>query len=287
MITDKIILITGGYGHVGGDLANYLSGENSVYIVDNDVMGRGDGLLQSNVCDLKIDLADIKNVGLKFDIVFHFGEYSRVEQSILEPTVVLENNLSSLMELLSFVRESGAKFIYSGSSTKFADDGAARYTTPYAFTKYINSEIVDHYCRWCNVNYAIVYFNNIYGGSELASGKYATVVAKFLELDKHGKHLPVNLPGTQRRAFTHIDDVLEALDYVAIHGQGDGYIICPDEDYSVLELAQSISKNIDLKPSKEGNRISGKLDNSKMKSLGWRPRRNIIEYIRKQKENGL
>ena len=60
------------------------------------------------------------------------------------------------------------------------------------------------------MDYTIVYFYNVYGDNEIGSGKYATVVAKFLNMVKQGKvSLPVTFPGTQLRNFTHIDDIID------------------------------------------------------------------------------
>ena len=43
-------------------------------------------------------------------------------------------------------------------------------------------------------------------------GKYSTVIAKFLKISKgSSNYLPVSKPGTQKRNFTHIDDIIEGL----------------------------------------------------------------------------
>lgn len=285
-LNKKKIVITGGLGHIGSSLAERLSNNNSVAVIDNLLIDQ----------EKKFDLGDKVNVMIgdasekifeieNADIIFHFGEYSRVEQSMSEPELVFTNNFQSLMPIMGHAKKLNAKFIYSASSTKFADNGEARTTSPYAITKYINSEIVRHYAKWCNLDYAIVYFNNVYGGRERGSGNYATLIAKFLELNKKKLPLTVTSPGTQRRAFTHIEDVVNALLLVSQLGHGDGYIICPDEDFSIEEVAKMISKNIIYQDGNKANRMVGVLNNTKMKDLGWVPQYNLRNFIKSSKNS--
>ena len=106
--------------------------------------------------------------------------------------------------MLEFVRKTGAKLIYAGSSTKFGDGGIARNTSPYAYTKASNTELVINYGNWYGINYAITYFYNVYGPREIDSGKYATLIALFKQKMRNNKPLTIVSPGTQKRNFTHI-----------------------------------------------------------------------------------
>lgn len=279
-LDNKKVLITGGLGHIGSSLATELSKNNQVTVIDNLLI---DETQKFDIDNVKIIIGDVANKILDInnaDIIFHFGEYSRVEQSIDEPVKVFENNFQSLLPVMKRARELNSKFIYSASSTKFSDNGEAKMTSPYAISKYINSEIVRHYSEWCNLDYAIVYFSNVYGGRERGSGHYATLIAKFIELKKNNQPLTVTLPGTQRRAFTHIDDVISALLLVADSGEGDNYIICPDEDYSIEEVARMISSNIVYQEGNQANRMNGFLDNLKMKKLGWSAKHDLKDFLK-------
>ncbi len=59
--------------------------------------------------------------------------------------------------------------------------------------------------------YAITYFYNVYGNREISTGKYATLIALFKEKFKNGEPLTIVSPGTQKRNFTHIDDIINGL----------------------------------------------------------------------------
>lgn len=276
----KNILVTGGFGHIGAQLVRVLAPNNRVIVLDNSLFGRS--ALGLSDIDIEIYVDDVRNLNdysLQCDLVFHFGEYSRVEQSLKESAKVFENNIGGIIPVLSFCKRTGAKLIYAGSSTKFADDGLASKTNPYAISKRINTEVVKEYCTYCDLDYAIVYFNNVYGPGEMGIGTYATVIEKFLCLREEDEALPVTLPGTQRRAFTHIDDTVAALVVIAERGFGDGYIICADEDYSIIDIARYISNDVELVEGSVANRMSGVLDNSKVRELDWAPKVDLFKYL--------
>jgi len=276
----KNFLISGGFGHVGAELAKDLAVKNNVTVIDNGLLGRSQDYLDD--LGIKIINDSVENL-FKYEIeceyFYHLGEYSRVEQSLSEPDLVFRNNIGSIIPVLDFCNKKKAKLIYTGSSTKFADDGKASQTNPYAITKKINTEIVNSYCKFCNLEYAIVYLNNVYGQGELGTGKYATVIEKFLRLKEKNMPLIVTMPGSQRRAFTHIHDTINALKIVGNSGIGDGFMICNDMDYSVLEVAKYISDDIEFVTSNKANRISGVLNNQKLKKLGWKPSVNLFDYL--------
>ena len=110
------------------------------------------------------------------------------------------------------------------------------------------------YNLWFGLNYAVTYFYNVYGEREIKDGKYATVIAKFLELKKNNAaFLPVTKPGTQKRNFTHINDIISGLIIIAKKGVGDGYGIGSSQSYSILDLAKMFKMPIQMTISKKGN----------------------------------
>lgn len=127
-----------------------------------------------------------------------------------------------------------------------------------------------------------MYFYNVFGGREISEGEYSTVVAKFLKLRSLGLPLSVVLPGSQKRNFTHIDDIVDGICKAAFEGEGDGYCIGSDQSISVVDLANMISDNIVYLPERAGNRMGASIDNSKLKKLGWKCNHSIVDYIRSE-----
>ena len=66
------------------------------------------------------------------DIVFHLGDYSRVEQSFQDMALVWDLNKDGTFGVVECCRQHGSKLVYAGSSTKFADGGMGRDQSPYA-----------------------------------------------------------------------------------------------------------------------------------------------------------
>jgi len=132
------------------------------------------------------------------------------------------------------------------------------------------------------MNYAITYFYNVYGKKEISQGDYATVVGKFLHAKKNGiKTVNVTKPGTQKRNFTHIDDIVEGLFLVGLEGNGDGYGIGSDTSYSIIELANLFGLKIKYVPERKGNRMNAPVINHKIKELGWIEKNSLKTYINK------
>jgi UDP-glucose 4-epimerase len=274
------ILVTGGAGFIGSHLCESLVNEkNKVYSLDNYSTGK----LENHVCGVTYIKGDVKNIEklVKFspDLIYHLGEYARVEQSFDDIEKVWDYNKKGIFAILQFCRKNNVKLIYAGSSTKFGDGGLGRSQSPYAWIKASNTELVENYGSWFGISYAIVYFYNVYGGREISSGKYATLIALFVEKYKNGKPLPVVSPGTQLRNFTHVDDIISGLIMVGNYGSGDNYGIGCSKSYSILEIAKAFGSKIKMLPERKGNRMNAEVICDRTKKLGWSETKTIMDYI--------
>ncbi len=273
------ILIIGGAGFIGSHLCESYASDHSVTSIDNYISGKTDNHID-NVKYLDMDVKNIQTLQEDYDLIFHLGEYSRVENSLQKTDYVLNNNLRPILDILNFAKKSNAKLIYAGSSTKFADNGENKFKSPYAFSKWQNSELVKYYCETCNIKYAITYFYNVYGGRENSEGEFATVIAKFLKRKRLNKKLRITRPGTQVRNFTHIEDTVDALKLIAANGSGDEYGIANPKSYSINEVANFISKDVEYVSENPANRLSSSVISEKTINLGWKPKRRLEEYIK-------
>ena len=272
-------LITGGEGVIGSALARRLV-ELGIDVVslDNNFVGAGSALV-AGVDYRKGHTRDIfELVSEPVEVVYHLGEYSRVERSLTEPSVVWGLNTIGTLSVVEYARQTGAKLIYAGSSTKFGDGGFGRDQSPYAWSKAVNSELVRNYGAWYGLKYAIAYFYNVYGPGERA-GDYGTLVEIFRQQYLSGRPLTVRRPGVQRRNFTHIDDIVDALVLIGERGEGDDFGLGSDQAFSVLEVAELFGGPIEFLPEVAGNRMSAEIDTSKTRLLGWAARRSLVDYV--------
>lgn len=283
------VLVTGGEGFVGYHLCERLKKEGfSVTSLDvnlaQDFSRRIEGVryIIDSTENIQKILADEK-----FDMIYHLGEYSRVENSFqnIEQTAI--SNIKGTVEVFEFWRKQGCKLLYAGSSTKFAENILGKESSPYAFTKASNSELVEMYSRWFDLKFATTYFYNVYGPKENETGDYATLIGIFKKKMRNGQKLGVVAPGTQKRNFTHVDDIVEGLFLVGEKGDGGDYGIGAEDAYSILEIANMFGGEVESLPERKGNRMSAELRSSNTKNLGWSPKRNIKDYIESLKQNNF
>lgn len=283
----KKVLVTGGAGFVGSNLCERLVslGQFEVYSLDNYFTGSKSNHVQG-VNYIEGNTAEIENlIDFSPDLIYHLGEYSRVEQSFDDIDKVWQFNAKGTFAVLNFVRKTKAKLVYAGSSTKFGDGGAGANASPYAWSKSTNTQLVKNFADWYGIEFAITYFYNVYGKREIQHGKYATLIALFTERMKQGEPLTIVSPGLQKRNFTHVDDTVDALVVIGEKGRGDEYGIGSPESYTVLEIAQMFGGEIHMLPERKGNRMSAEVVSEKTKSLGWEPKRSIAGYIANLKNN--
>jgi len=288
--TAKTILVTGGAGFIGSHLIEALlkEGNSKVISLDNYFTGSeknhhpGATYLRGETKDIETLLTE------RPDVIYHLGEYSRVLTSFDDIPLVWRLNAQGTFAVLEYCRKNSVRLIYAGSSTKFGEfddkvDGQDQ--TPYAYFKATNTNLVNNYGAWYGLDYAITYFYNVYGGRELTDGKYATLIGIFSRKYRDGEPLTVVSPGTQLRAFTHVEDTVRGLMLVGEQGKGDGYCIGNGTEYSILEIAELFGGEIQMLPARKGDRNYSKIDPTRMRGLGWAPSIDVKSHIAKFKES--
>ncbi len=279
MTEQKLILVTGGAGFIGSHLcARLVKDGHRVISLDNYFTGSRENHVpgveyrEGHTKDIE------KHISETPDLIYHLGEYSRVEKSLEEPALVWDLNKEGTFGVVEFWRKRGGKLIYAGSSTKFGDGGLGRMQSPYAWTKASNTEFVQNYAGWYGLTYAVTYFYNVYGPGE-REGAYGTLIEIFRQKHVRKEPLTVVIPGTQKRNFTHIDDIITGLILVGEKGDGDEFGLGADESYSVLDVARLFGGDIVMLPERKGNRMDAILDTSRARALGWAPKKKLTDYI--------
>ena len=293
----KKVLIKGGAGFVGTALIrkllrkykdieivsvdNYSSGKKS-----NHVRSKRVTYLYKDTRDLVAKKFDLNNTkmdiadSLEPEVVFHFGEFSRIVTSFDKFDVCWDYNMNGTRRVLDYCVAKKAKLIYSASSSKFGNDGKDENLSPYAWMKAKMVELIKNYSVWFDLNYEITYFYNAYGPGQVRTGDYATVIGIFEEQYEKGEPLTVVSPGTQTRDFTHINDIVRGVILAAEKGRQDEYPLGTATSHKIIDVAKMFGDTYTMIPERRGERFYGKaIPSLTYEHLGWVASIKLEDYI--------
>ncbi|HIH71756.1 MAG TPA: SDR family NAD(P)-dependent oxidoreductase, partial [Thermococcaceae archaeon] len=102
MIRNKLIVVTGGAGFIGSHIAEELSKENEVVVIDNLYSGRAENV-PSNVKFIQADIRDYQSIAeliSQADYVFHEAALVSVVESVEKPILTEEINVLGTLNIL-------------------------------------------------------------------------------------------------------------------------------------------------------------------------------------------
>ena len=285
----NIILVTGGAGFIGSKLIEFLIKikiKEKIISLDNYSSGYKRNHIKNN--NVKYIKGDNKNINVllkkykkKIKIIFHFGEYSRIFQSFKNYKKCFEYNIHHSSKVIEFAKDNKIKIIYSATSSNLGNSGKDENLSPYAWSKSKNIELIKNYNKWFGLKYEFVYFYNVYGPGQILNSPMAAVIGIFEELFKKNKPLTVVKPGTQRRDFTHIDDIVEGCYLAWKKGNQNHYMLGTKKTYSIIEIAKMFNSKIKYLPRRPGERFGSTITNNNAKKiLGYTAKKDIKDYIK-------
>jgi len=281
----KKILITGGAGFIASNLIKLILNNNSkvfIYSYDNYYSGsRKNHIKSKRVKYIKGDTQKInKNRILKkinFDHVFHFAEFSRIVPSFDNYDTCIKTNTFGTFEVIKFCLEKKAKLIYSASSSTI---GKNKFLSPYSWSKYANNELIKNFSKWFGLQYVIVYFYNVYGPNQITKGHMSAVIGIFEKQYLLGKPLTVVKPGTQKRDFTHVEDIANGTYLAATKSLNSEFHLGSGKNYSIIEVAKMFKRKYKLVSERPGERFYSLSKSNKAKiQLKYRIKNDLKSYI--------
>ena len=265
---DKIIVVTGGAGFVGGNLIEKLLKDTKYKIISVDNYSSGsikNHIKNRRVSYIKDTTSNISNTLNKYKSrihsIFHFGEFSRIYQSFLKMDECITSNSIGTHAVFNFCLSNKIKLVYSATSASIGNNGKDKNLSPYAFTKAKNLEMLENLKNWFNFRYEILYFYNVYGPKQISVGNMATVIGIFENQFKNNKPLTVVKPGNQSRRFTHISDTVDACFYAWKKNRCRHYSISNKKSYTILQVAKMFNTKIKFLPARKGERYASALTN--------------------------
>ena len=282
------VLVTGGVGFVGTNLIKRLLKDgHEVVSIDNYSTGfkenEQDGCEYHNF-NLQ-HIYDFDSYMENPDVVFHLAALARIQPSIKNPTIAIQNNFDSTLNILEWARKDNIPVVFAGSSSFHH----GLWGSPYAWSKHAGEQLCKLYSNVYDLSTIICRFYNVYGPHQLEEGTYATVLGIFEKQYREGKPLTVTGDGQQRRDFTHIEDIVDGLIKCmeAMHGAvdmryaGEIFELGRGVNFSIKEIAEMFGTEIEYIPKRPGEYDVTLCDYSKAnETLDYNPVKNIDEYIK-------
>jgi UDP-glucose 4-epimerase len=285
------ILVTGGAGFVGTNLIKTLKEkkpEAQIRVIDNYSTGYGSNQ-QPGVEYIKADIESLSATAImesyEPDVIFHLAALARIQPSFINPNPTFDSNMVGTQKVLEYARKKKTPVIYAGSSSTHG----GVYKNPYTFAKWVGEELCQMYSHVYDVPTIITRFYNVYGDHMIpGDSAYATVVQIFDDQYAASKPLTVTGDGEQRRDFTHVLDICDALVACIDHPdlKGEFFELGRGKNYSINEVAEMYGTEYVHIPKRPGEAKTTLADFSKAAEvLGYNPTRNLEDYVKNITEN--
>lgn len=251
------VLVTGGAGFIGSHLVDKLIKEgNEVYVID-DFSGGFRGNLNSDFTNLiegdlrlhtSVDYAFQK---VKPEIVFHLAANAAENKAQFSPIDITSRNYSAFINTLTpFIKYGGKRFIFTSSiavygkgQVPFKETDKPEPEDLYGISKLAAEQTLEVMSKVHGFEYVIARPHNVYGPRQNMTDPYRNVVTIWMNALLQGKPYYIYGDGEQKRCFSYIDDVVEALYRCMTENVWDmTFNVGADKPYTLNELNEAILK---------------------------------------------
>ena len=312
------ILITGGCGFIGSNYINNLlkskkfNNETFDYVINidkldycsnKDNVNSNDSnkyiFIEGSICDKELlkRIFDMYNI----EYIVHFAAQTHVDNSFDNSINYTIDNILGTHQLIECCRLYGniKKFIHistdevygeiSINSEDSTEVSLLNPTNPYAATKAGAEFIVRSYYYSYNMPIIIIRCNNVYGAKQYPE----KIIPKFITLLRKNKKMTIHGTGLTRRNFIYVDDVINAINIIAIKGEiNNVYNIGTTDEYNVIEIAtillnyikgaeENIEDWVEYIKDRNFNDFRYAINTTKLNNLGWEKTINFKDGMKK------
>jgi len=308
--TGKKVLITGGLGFIGSNLAIQLNKLGAdVNIMDAMISDYGGNFfnIENIKDDISVNISDIRdrnsiNILVRdMDFIFHLAGQSSHILSLTDPYPDIDINITGTVNLVEACRKYNpdVKIIYTGTRGQYgptqklpvSEDAPTNPKGIYEISTLTAEKIMKVYNDTHNIRTVMLRLTNIFGPrAQMKHSKYG-VANWFIRLALDNETIKVFGDGSILRDFLYIDDCIEAIILSALSDEADGEImnLGKDEPVPFLEYARKVIEitgsgkwkfapfTPERKAQEPGDFYS---DITKIKNiLGWQPKISIEDGI--------
>ena len=301
----KIVYITGCLGFIGSYVTR-LCLKKGWYVkgIDKMTYASNKELLEEfknykNFSFVHCDINDLKFL-YDCDYIINTAAETHVGNSIANSDDFISSNINgvhTILELIKNYRQENAKIptlLHFSTDEVYGDitEGAHTETdllkpsNPYSASKAAADMLVLAWARTYNIPYVIIRPTNNYGIGQYVE-KLIPKACKYLKL---GRKIPIHNNGTPIRNWLHAEDTANAVIQIIENGiTNEIYNICGGYEQSNMKTvskiltAYGITENqeecIDFSCNRPGQDVRYALDDSKLRSIGWKPKKNFDEEL--------
>ena len=298
-LNNKQILVTGGAGFIGSNLANTLANNNDVHVVDDEYLGTPENLNDDVEYHNQSVLDD--DLPTDVDVVFHLAALSSYAMHEDDPCKGARVNIEGFVNTVNQAREDGCDtVVYASTSSIYGSrtepspvDMDVTVNTGYEASKMGREKYAEYFANHYDMNMAGLRFFSVYqgyGGAESHKENYANVIAQFADDIANDRPPKLYGDGTQTRDFTHVDDIVRGLITASEHELTGVYNLGTGRQTSFNEIVEMINNELgtDIDPEYVENPIPDDVyvhdtmaDTSAIHdATGWEPEISLEEGVK-------
>lgn len=309
----KTVLITGGAGFIGSNIAFYLQEkypQSNLVIFDcfrseetfsngnlksfghyKNLIGFEGEIICGNI-NSKSDLALLN--AYKFDYIFHQAAIS--DTRIYDQEIVIKTNVNSFYDILEIAKKNNSSVVYASSAATYGSMpspqtiGKENPENPYGFSKFLMDQIASRYCiKFPSISIVGLRFFNVYGSREFYKRQTASMIIQLGHQILSGQ-APRLFEGSEniKRDFINISDVVQANINACSPKKSGVYNIGTGSPRSFQDIADILQKNLGTDLGTEyfvnpykGYQLHTQADiRSSVENLDFKPMISLEEGIR-------
>ena len=292
----KRVLVTGGAGFIGSNVANHLATDNEVTALDDGYLGTPEHLTDE-VRFVERSVLE-EDLPTDVDVLIHLAALSSRAMHEDDPQRGARVNVEGFVNTVEQARRDGCETvvyastssIYSGKPRPSDESLDVTAATGYEASKLARERYGEYYADFYDMAMAGLRFFAVYegyDGAESHKGGYANLVTQFADRIADGESPEIWGDGTQTRDFTHVDDVVRAIVGAADAELTGIYNVGTGRETSLNDLVGLLNDELDasIDPTYVENPQTNyvhhtQADHSKLTdAIGWEPRVSLEEGI--------